>query len=186
VRYKNLFKEINDNKSRVILEIGTWDGVHSCQMIEAAKANHDKVVYYGFDVFENISPEIRNKELHVKTVQNSKQVESKLKNTGAEIHLHVGYTSETLPNFQPKEDVDFIYIDGGHSLDTIQNDWDCVKNFMNKDTVVIFDDYYDGDIEKGCYSLIHSLDDSKYHIEILDPEDKFPSLSIRFVKVKLV
>lgn len=186
MRYQNLFKEIEENKSRVILEVGTWNGVHSCQMIETAKNNHEKVVYYGFDVFENISSEIRDKELHIKSVQNSKEVESKLKKTGAEIHLHIGYTNETLPLFQPKEEIDFIYLDGGHSLDTIQNDWDYIENFINQDTVVIFDDYYDGDAEKGCYSLIHSLDKNKYHIELLDPEDKFPTLRIRFVKVKLI
>lgn len=100
--------------------------------------------------------------------------------------MNVRYTCVSQLSFQPKENIDLIYIDGGYSLDTIQNDWYYIENFINQDTVVIFDDYYDGDAEKGCYSLINSLDKNKYQIEFLDPEDKFPTLRIRFVKVKLI
>lgn len=184
MRYTNLKPEISNCKPKTILEIGTWDGGHSCEMIMEAKKYNEDVVYFGFDIFENIDEDIRKKELHVKSIQNEGRVRERIERTGAEVHLHVGYTNETLPKFDAVSSVDFAYIDGGHSLETIDNDWLYVEKLMHDDTVVIFDDYYDSDTTKGCYNLIQKLiSEDKYKVQLLDPEDSFPGLRIRFVKV---
>jgi len=185
MRYSNLKLEIEKCKPKTILEIGTWDGVHSCEMISSAQKFNKDIVYFGFDVFEKISEEVRRKELHVKDIQRESTIKARLEKSGAVIHLHVGYTNETLPSFTPDTPIDFAYIDGGHSLETIQNDWEHVEKLIHDDTVVIFDDYYNKDETKGCYSLIQSLKkNERYSVEILDPEDRFPNgLNIRFVKL---
>lgn len=41
--------------------------------------------------------------------------------------LHEGYTRDTLPSFReanPTFRAEFVFIDGGHSIDTIANDWE--------------------------------------------------------------
>jgi predicted O-methyltransferase YrrM len=189
MRYKHLNSEIKSIKPKTILEIGTWNGEHSISMINTALSFNDEVEYYGFDIFEGINEDVRKKELHTKNVENGENVKNKIKSkTKAKINIHVGYTKDTLPKFKPDKPIDFIYIDGGHSLETIQGDWDGVKEFMHKGTVVIFDDYYESanKEEVGCYNLITELSNNpKYKVELLGPADTFPGLKIKFAKVQL-
>ena len=89
--------------------------------------------------------------------------------------------------------IDLVFIDGGHSIETITSDWNCVKRIMNYKTVVIFDDYYNNtepELEGlGCQSIIKNLDENVYDIEILEPEDNFEkqwgTLRVNLVKVRL-
>ena len=58
---------------------------------------------------------------------------------------------KTLPEVSKNlPQMDFIYIDGGHSLETIKNDWDYTKNLMHKGTIVLFDDYWQNKIDGIC------------------------------------
>ena len=62
--------------------------------------------------------------------------------------------------------VDLIFIDGGHKLSTIKNDWTKSKKFQKKNTIIIFDDYYlhDKKIIKhfGCNLVINKISEKKY------------------------
>jgi predicted O-methyltransferase YrrM len=169
------------------MEIGTWNGKHSFQMIKEAQKYTSDVKYYGFDIFEDIDPSIREKEGHIKSVEKEEKVKKYLNSSGAEIFLHVGYTTDTLPAFEaPKEGIDFVFIDGGHSLETIERDWSQVKRIMNQFTVVLFDDYYPGDLYKGCYmEICKTKEDPEYDVEILEPMDTFDNgkLKIEMIKV---
>jgi len=148
------------------MEIGTWNGVHAYQMINIAKIFHSNNDIYYY---------------------------------GFDLFEDKGYTQQTLPKFindyKDKINLDIIFIDGGHSIETIRSDWNCVKNLMNSKTIVIFDDYYrnkeDFIINKlGCNHIINSLDPSIYKIEFLKPEDQFKqdwgTLNINMVKVSLL
>ena len=101
-----------------------------------------------------------------------------------------GNTLETLPKFPKKKKIDFIFIDGGHSIKTIKNDWNQTKKLMHKNTVVVFDDFYSGDknlIKKfGCNEIIKSLSNN-YFVEYLRPKDYIPHLKVhvQLVKIKL-
>ena len=65
-------------------------------------------------------------------------------NKFAKIHLLKGDTKKTLPKFiRQKKKVDFIFIDGGHSVNTIKSDWNAIKKIISKRSLVIFDDYYE-------------------------------------------
>jgi len=84
--------------------------------------------------------------------------------------------------------MDFIFIDGGHSTETIQSDWENLQKVISKDTVILFDDYYEKIDTKniGCNTVIKKIQDSsKYSIELLDPVDHLRenNLFIRIVKV---
>ena len=52
----------------------------------------------------------------------------------AAITLVRGNTRETLKPIS----ADFVYIDGGHSIETIQGDYDALKS----SPVIVFDDFY--------------------------------------------
>ena len=147
-RYQNLIRIIFQEKCKTFVEIGTYNGVHGRQMIETAKIFYpaSSIEYYGFDLFEQQTQEDHQKELSKKPPPYF-QVEQFLKVTGADVHLFKGYTRDSLPKFvqwvqEEKKQIDFIFIDGGHSIETIQSDWIHSEKITGKKTAVIFDDYY--------------------------------------------
>ena len=52
---------------------------------------------------------------------------------------------------------DFIYIDGGHSLETIRNDWTYSEKLMAPDGTVVFDDYYPNETSRGAKPMVDEL-----------------------------
>jgi predicted O-methyltransferase YrrM len=151
-----------------------------------------KIDFYGFDLFENINLKKKKEELS-KYPCSIKMIYEYLKNVSTNINLYKGNTKNTLKNNLNNKKIDFIFIDGGHSIKTIINDWkNCIK-FLNKETVVIFDDYYVGNhkiIKKfGCNNLINNLSKKKYHIKVLPFTDYFQLMEketgIKMVLVKL-
>ena len=191
-RYKYLSQSIRLTKAKNILEVGTWGGERALEMILEAQKFHKKeeVNYYGFDLFEQMDREMFKFEIS-KIPPTKQKVEEKLKVSGSPIHLFQGNTMQTLPEVSktlPK--MDFIYIDGGHSLETIQNDWDYTKNLMHKGTIVLFDDYWQNKIDGGAKPLIDSLDRNIYNVEVLPVVDvstksEFGRLEIQYAKVML-
>ena len=84
-----------------------------------------------------------------------------------------GNTITTLKKFKPRKKIDFIFVDGGHSVKTIKKDWQNVKNLINKKSIVIFDDYYGDDkISRkfGSKQIIDNLE-KKYVAKILPSTD---------------
>lgn len=188
-RYDNLFKIIQENKCRKIMEIGTWNGNHAVQMIKAANFNFPPrdIEYYGFDLFEDASDIILDKEFAKGSPPSLSSVEIKLGKTRAKIFLYKGNTREVLPKVvENLPTMDFVFIDGGHSVETIRKDWRNVQKVMDKHTIVIFDDYWN--IENaGCRGIVENLDKRKFKVEVLPPKDKFKKewgiLEINLVKV---
>lgn len=195
-RYRNLFKEVYNLKAKNILEIGVYNGNHAQKMIETSQIFHNPkdINYFGFDLFELIS-ESEIKSEFSKQPPTMQHVKGKLDGTNSNINLFLGYTQDTLPIFIDKFDkeLDLIFVDGGHAEETIESDWNNVKRLMTKNTVVIFDDYYNNnEVEMkgaGCQKLINSLDKSKFKIEIFSEEDRFQKewgvLKVKMAKVTL-
>lgn len=195
-RYNYLFEIIRKNRSQRIMEIGIWNGARSLAMIKIAQKFHSpgEVEYYGFDIFELMNEKVFKKEVS-KRPPTMEQVQDKLEASGAKIHLFKGFTEETLPkvvHFLPK--MDLVFIDGGHSIETIINDWRWTQQIMDSNTVVIFDDYWSGEWGKrkdaGCQNIIDVLDRTKFEVKVLPVQDKFKKdwgiLKINFVQVKRV
>jgi predicted O-methyltransferase YrrM len=171
-RYSNLVKQVNLCKPKTIVEVGTWNGVNASKMIQAAQSHNSGITYYGFDIFESIDEQTRLKEHHTKRIMTETNVRNTLKTTGATVKLHIGYTDHTLPKFEPDLPLDFIYIDGGHSLETIDNDWTHLEKHMHAGTVVLFDDYYEDDNTAGCFLLMNNLRATgKYDIKVLSVDE---------------
>ena len=154
-RYKYIYKLIIDYKPKTILEIGVYKGIRSLEIIEIAKIFNKKIQFFGFDLFENISSK-KIKIEYSKRPLSKKKIENKIleKFNNISLTLIAGNTIKTLKKFSlKKKKIDFIFIDGGHSIKTIRHDWNNVKRLLKKRSIVIFDDYYhDINISKkyGC------------------------------------
>jgi hypothetical protein len=194
-RYVNLFRTIYERRCRRIVEIGTWNGVHAEQMIRTAAARNDieSVSYCGFDLFEDLTEEQLKLEFS-KRPPSHDEVLRKLQRTGARIRLVRGNTRETLPRSgELLRDADLVFVDGGHSIETIAADWSAVRSAMGPGTTVIFDDYYPDPAPElaglGCQGMIDQLDRSTYDVEVLEPTDTFEQpwglLRIRMARVAL-
>jgi hypothetical protein len=127
-----------------IIEVGVWNGGRAIKMAEAAfRGGATRVHYIGYDLFDQATPEINLRELNAKPNQTLDKVTSRLtffqgKNPGFTFGLVPGNTNETLKGLALL--ADFVYIDGGHSVETIANDYAAFKDCP----LVVFDDYYLG------------------------------------------
>lgn len=174
-RYSQLFPYIRKIKARRIMEVGTWRGTRAVQMIETASKMHpiQEVGYYGFDLFEVMPPEQYQHEIS-KQPPSQEEVEKKLRATGADIHLFKGNTLQTMPQAVSELPVmDFVFIDGGHSLETIANDWHYTEKLMGPNTIVIFDDYWPSRTDAGAKPTVDGIDTKKFLVEILPIQDRF-------------
>jgi predicted O-methyltransferase YrrM len=189
LRYRQIYEILSDNIIKNIMEIGVWNGFQAFHMIKICFKHSKNVNYFGFDLFEEMNDQKYIEEL-AKRPPHSQEVLKLLNRTKANIHLYKGDTQVTLPKHLDKLPVmDFVFIDGGHSLKTIRNDWSYVKELMEKNTIVIFDDYWIEDLQQGCKKLIDGLDRERYKIEFLPVIDTFDKknhpLKIQMVKVNL-
>jgi len=138
-RYKELKSLVTELRPKKILEIGTWKGHRAVSFCEGLDT-----FYVGFDLFEEGNDIIDQQESNGKGRSNVSDVSKLLTGKNIKYELIKGNTNITLPeyvNFTSNK-FDFAFIDGGHSVETIENDWIYVKQLMNDDGVVVFDDYY--------------------------------------------
>ncbi len=158
MRYDYLLQRVAEVQPKVILEVGTWDGGRAEQMLELAPAE-----YIGFDLFEDGDPETDRLEFNVKPHKSLEAVTQRL--DGRKVTLVKGNTRETLPAFTYPKPVDFVWLDGGHSVETIRSDWDAVKPLLAPDAEVWFDDYYSGGPDIGligCNQIVREMKHQLY------------------------
>lgn len=152
MRYEQLIAACAKKQPRAILEIGTWNGDRALQLLQVSP----KSVYYGFDLFEDATPTTDKEEMNVKPHWDLDAVAQKL--SGFDAHLVKGNTRYTLTDFH--EPVDFVWMDGGHSVETIVSDWVNVRRVITPYAEVYLDDYYTGPIDTdkfGCNRLVMGI-----------------------------
>ena len=191
-RYQHVHRIVRNTGARRLLEVGTWRGDRALAMISAARETYgNDVVYYGYDLWEELTPELLKKEVS-KQPPNVSTVYKRLASTGASIVLHKGNTKASLAKFRSEKDeaFDFIYIDGGHSWETIESDWKNLQKFAHPNTVFLLDDYYYNKEEEvhgiGCQNLVDNLD-KEWSVAKLGPVEFWPqpwgNLQIGLVRV---
>jgi hypothetical protein len=201
IRYQHLIQSVDTvsgnskkHKPLRILEIGVFDAAHGRQMIErAARNGRIFVEYYGFDMFEQMTPEVNEAEVGKKTLAKSYDEVMKYLRTRTKariIKLFKGDTKKTLPAAVPTlPKMDIIFVDGGHSLATVQSDFEHALKLAHEKTIILLDDYYPGDLTKGCAFLVENELKSRrgLRVEVLEPVDDYPEsgLSVQFVRVTM-
>ena len=159
-RYNQLYSLIKEYKPSSILEVGTYDGNRAINMMKEAIKYVDSVHYTGYDLFDDMTPIIKTEELNGKKYVKFHDVHQKLDNfvaiqrqqTGKclTFDLIKGNIRETLryPTY-----ADFVFIDGGHSIETIRSDYLALR----KSPVIVFDDYYDYEEDSKSRDRIHDI-----------------------------
>lgn len=158
-RYEQLATVVDLIKPRSIVEIGTNEGRSACLMIKAAQKYRKNIQYVGYDLFEEANSETDAAELNIKRHPLVSDVQARLEREcpGVEANLIKGNTRKTLNPLM----ADVVFVDGGHSIETIKHDFERVKH----SSIVILDDYYTPDEDGkcpdvsiyGCNSLVESL-----------------------------
>ena len=174
-RYPYLYAAIDAVKPKTICEIGCYRGKTSLNLCRYALQYTDELHFAGYDLFELATLENNKKEINGKGSGNYRRTALAMEKIERDCNpnrekfyvyenkkftweLHKGYTQDTLE----KRTFDFVFIDGGHSYDTVKHDYEKVKGSK----VIIFDDY---DLEPvrqfcdeiGATGLIKDLDKKK-------------------------
>ncbi len=170
MRYDELIALAAEKKPYAMIEVGTHRGARARLLKVHCK------LYFGFDLWESGSEETDRMESNGKGRSTKAQASEAL--AGANFELIQGNTLDTLPAFWERcLRVDFAFIDGGHSIETIASDWRWVSRMLNPGAVVVFDDYYEPEREGfGCNAIVAGI---KH--ELLSG-DTFNGTLIRLVK----
>lgn len=167
-RYHELIELLVKLKPKHIVEIGTWNGKRAAEMMAVTGA-----YYTGFDLFEDANKETDERELNVKQHHSLVDVAERLEFTGTRrFKLIRGDTNKTLPEWIESstfEPFDFAFIDGGHSVATIDSDFKHIFRAIEDGGTIVMDDYYRPELEGfGCNHL-----QKKYATELFTTWDKF-------------
>ena len=169
--YAPLYDYLTNHECCDILEIGTNNGINALAMIQQAakKAPEDMVHYYGFDLFEELNQEKIDREFSFDSSGKANEVKKKIeRESKATVHIFKGDTNITLPErIKTLPMMDLIYIDGGHSIDTIENDWKYCQEVLGYDCVAFFDDYFPEMPFIGCKVTVDKIDRTKFIVDVL-------------------
>ena len=158
----NFLSLVEEYKPKNVLEIGVFCGVTSRNICELLKTNFGSDFrYYGLDLFgstktssvDEIDPKfLENQKFSnpLKTIYynfikrenlNSKiSVQNFLKKFSQNIELIEGDTRVTLEKV-PLSEIDFVFLDGGHSYDTVLSDLQKLYDNMKNNSRIVCDDF---------------------------------------------
>ena len=136
----DILKEIiGDAKCKFIAEVGTHKGGTAQQLISLFAPKVDHLTYYGYDIFdaENPDQEFHKRERNGKAPAAFDAATATLKkmqrvHENVSYKLYKGFTTDTMESTK----FDFVYIDGGHSYETVKHDYEKVKD----SSIIVFDD----------------------------------------------
>lgn len=181
MRYSQLEDIVLECKPTSIIEIGTHHGHRAYNMCVAALEHHEKVHYIGFDLWDDATPETNQREMNGKGAGSERKALEAMKlinlsYPGFTFELHKGDTRTTLHG--KTLIADFVFLDGGHSVETIRGDYEAVKGSK----VVVLDDYYVSGADTTKYGCNDLVKDQRH--ELLPKIDRFGDLAVQMVVVR--
>ncbi len=155
-----LLEEIDNYKPKIFLEVGVFQGVTARNVCEKLnflyKGNFE---YHGIDIFEDSNKILEQKEMTTKhnrisnpinnlifnfilkqNLNSYNSVSKLLKKFEKNIYLYRGLSSDMLPKTNISK-IDFVFLDGGHSYETVKNDLSLILKNIKKNKIIICDDY---------------------------------------------
>jgi len=166
---------VNEHKPKVFLEVGVFCGVTARNVCELLKEIHrNEFRYVGIDLFgekafqDEIIPNYLNKQkfsnplknlfynfLLRKNLNSYESVQNFLKKFSKNVTLIKGNSNIILRNLDLK-DIDFVFLDGGHSFETVFDDLNSIykKISSNKSVVILCDDYEDATYITGVKKAV--------------------------------
>jgi len=173
-RYRHLLRRYTEINPESVIEVGVWKGDRADRFIRHGQRLQR---YVGFDLFEAMDSDTHAAE-GMGGCHQVKRAEVLSRLIGIEqnqcnIELIAGNTHETLPAFAQEHagQFDFILIDGGHSVETIANDWAAAAQLLSPTGICIMDDYLLHTEAFGCKSLVDALDRNQWQVTWLPTLD---------------
>ena len=193
----NIFLNIvNQHKPKVFLEVGVFCGVTArnvCELLNTIHSGNFK--YVGIDLFgdkanedekvpnylkkQTFSNPIKNLFYNIILRENLNSYESVqkfLKSFSKNTTLIKGNSNKILKHLD-MENIDFVFLDGGHSFETVFNDLNLVfnKTSSNKESIILCDDYEDADYITGVKKAVDQF--------VKEKKLKFEVIEKRFAKI---
>jgi len=163
-------------KPKIFLEVGVLEGVTARNVCELLYQFHNSdFKYIGIDLFGtdikqnnikeytpiayNHSNPIKNfyykyiLKKHPNSIEGVKHILKKFNNF---IELHKGYSKDIL-NTLNLSNVDFCFLDGGHSYETVKNDLSIILKKIKKNSIILVDDYF-----QTNYGVKKAVDEIKH------------------------
>lgn len=159
-----LLNEIEKANPKNFLEIGVYCGVTArniCELLN--KVNSGNFKYYGCDLFggtktstdDEIEPYKEENSLHFSNplkriyydfimkekINSYESVKKFLKKFKDKVTLIKGDSRVTLKQV-PLNDIDYVFVDGGHSYTTVKSDLEYLINGLRSGSKILCDDYY--------------------------------------------
>lgn len=159
---------IGDAKCKFIGEIGTHHGGSAYQFVTYFAKQVDHVTYYGYDIFDDVrgDRQFAKKERNGKGAGSLDRATANLVNANkrygnVSYKFFKGFTTDTLT--KPVV-FDFVYIDGGHSYDTVKHDYSMVKDSK----IIVFDDVKIAGVNRN----IKELQEQGIEVELVKTDSK--------------
>ena len=179
-----LLDQIYKNRPKNFLEVGVFQGVTArnvCEVLKEIYQNEFK--YIGIDLFTSSNLRFDNKEgtlkhsmisnpfknfyfnfLRKENLNSKKAVSRLLKKFNNNISLYEGYSDKILNSIDISY-IDMVFLDGGHSYETVKKDLKILITKLKKNKIIICDDY---DLKN--YGIKRAVDEfkSEYKIEMIN------------------
>jgi predicted O-methyltransferase YrrM len=144
-----IYNLIEQYKPKTFCETGCHNGLSAAGIIfQMLKYNKD-IYYEGYDAFEEV-PKIEHNgksmsgQLHYDKIH-KRLAGIKKQHIQFDYKIIKGFTDKTLV----QKTFDFVYIDGGHSYETVKHDYNMLKNSK----IIIFDDYNLSGVKKAVNEI---------------------------------
>ena len=186
-----LLDQVEFYKPKNFLEVGVFQGVTSRNICEKLNIINDgKFSFHGIDIFEDSNNTVDKKEMTTKHNKLSNpfkhllfniilkkdlfsinSIYEFLKRYKDNIHLHKGFSDTELLKVDLST-IDMIFLDGGHSYETVSSDLSLILKKIKKGKVIICDDY-----DQKTYGVKKAVD------ELKDQVSEIKELNKRLVKI---
>ena len=173
-----LLQQIEAYKPKNFLEVGVFQGVTSRNICEKLNKVHEgKFSFHGIDIFEDTNNATDNKEMTIKHNKLSNPLKHLIFNIilrknlysidsiykflnkfKDNVHLYKGFSNTELLKIDLTT-IDMIFLDGGHSYETVSGDLSLILKETKKGKVIICDDY-----DQTNYGVKKAVDELKNQV----------------------
>ena len=180
-----LLEQIEIYKPRNFLEVGVFQGVTSRNVCEKLyEINNENFFFHGVDIFEDTDNNIDNTEMttkhsrisnpfkHIifnvilkKNLFSMHSIYDFLKKFKENVQLYKGFSNTELLKIDMSK-IDMIFLDGGHSYETVKSDLSLILNGIKKNKIIICDDY--NQINYGVKKAVDELSNQVSEIKELN------------------
>ena len=186
-----LLEQIEIHKPQNFLEVGVFQGVTSKNVCEKLyEINKENFLFHGIDVFENTDSNFDSREkttkhnrlsnplkhlifniILKKNLFSIENIYDFLKKFKDNVNLYKGFSDTELLKIDMSK-IDMIFLDGGHSYETVKNDLFLILKSIKKNKIIICDDY-----DQESYGVKKAVD------ELSSQVSKIRMLNNRLVKI---